>query len=90
MEYRKVANSYLPPDVSSGGNLPKNIPLYDTKRMLIADKVQNRKDFLKYQTPETCPNYDDLMIYFRNWINFLKIEDQYEELVKVAENIKSL
>ena len=85
MEYRRVANSYL--SKHPGGSLV-NIdlsPLPDVKIMLIADKVQNRKDFDLYHKA-THPNSKRLTQYFNEWLEFLGInEKRYLEILKDVE-----
>lgn len=81
MEYRNVANRGLhcfqvddPSTIYLG-------PLKDVHDMLVADKVQNRKDFLihHYGKHEKSKELDR---YFRNWLRALGItEVQYDRLV---------
>lgn len=76
MEYRRVANSYLSHDV------PEDFVGFsceEVKQMLIADKVQNYKDFLIYHS-ETHPRKEELDFYFNKWFEFLEID--YNEIVK--------
>lgn len=72
MEYRQTANSYLsrhPPKTQ-----PKISPLKAVMDMLIADKVQNFKDFQANQT--LYPNRIELDYYFRRWLNeFLGVSE---------------
>ena len=79
MEYRRVANSYLSKNKLEdfvGFSLP------EVRDMLIADKVQNYKDFLLYhkKTHERSKKLDE---YFNNWFKLLEID--YLELVKIIE-----
>lgn len=82
MEYRNVANRGLscyqvdnPDHIYLG-------PLKDVRDMLIADKVQNRKDFLLYHL-DTHPKSIELDRYFRNWLRALKVtEAEYNHLVQ--------
>lgn len=70
IEYRRIANSYL-----STMN-PKDqieIPCEEIKQMLIADKVQNYKDFKKYHS-KTHGRRQHLEEYFQNWFNILEID----------------
>ena len=67
MEYRSVANRYL-------SNMPLRATedielslLPEVNQMLIADKVQNRKDFLIYHA-DSHPRADALSQYFVNWL----------------------
>ncbi len=76
MEYRRVANSYLSKGKKEdfvGFSCP------EIREMLIADKVQNYKDFLKYHK-NTHPRKEALEHYFQNW--FLLLEINYKEIVK--------
>lgn len=87
MEYRNVANRGLncfqvdDPDKIYLG--PSNA----VKFMLIADKVQNRKDFLKYHY-NTHPKSKELDIYFKNWLRKLDVtEKDFNKLVEIMESI---
>jgi hypothetical protein len=76
MEYRSVANEYLP-KVSKPAVIRLS-PLHEVNEMLIADKVQNRKDFLKYNSG--IPNADRLKEYFKDWLDALGVsEELYQE-----------
>lgn len=79
MEYRYIANSYL-------AKMPKPVegihlsPIQNVNHMLIADKVQNRKDFEKYHLG-IHPNSDRLLEYFKEWLDALGVsEEKYQEL----------
>jgi hypothetical protein len=51
-------------------------------QMLVADKVQNCKDFRQYYTAATHPMYAELDRYFQVWFDALHIDNaQYESLV---------
>lgn len=80
VEYRNIANSFLSRHV--GNTQLSSIQLHVNDRlreilntthsetvrlMLIADKVQNFKDFIK-QPPHTYHNADELNRYFRIWL----------------------
>lgn len=78
MEYRRVANAYLAHHDTSNIKLS---PLKEVNDMLIADKVQNRKDFLAYHKG-THPNSSRLDEYFLDWMHALGISQQtYERLI---------
>lgn len=82
MEYRHVANSFL-------SNKSKNnvLPFInrDIQLLLIADKIQNYKDFLKYHKG-THKNSVRLEEYFQEWFDILNID--YNSLVsKIFKNI---
>jgi hypothetical protein len=86
MEYRNVANRGL--NCYQVDN-PDHIylsPLPQVNQMLIADKVQNRKDFLKYHL-ESHPKSQELDRYFRNWLRRLEVtEADYDKLCEVIDN----
>lgn len=80
MEYRNIANSYLSAKVDSG-EVIKLSPIRQVNQMLIADKVQNRKDFELYHKGKHEKS-DELDRYFKQWLNRLEIsEEKYRELV---------
>ena len=83
MEYRNVANRGLlchqvdNPDAIYLG------PFQDVRAMLIADKVQNRKDFLIHHYGRHDKSIE-LDRYFCNWLRALAVDEQlYYELVAV-------
>lgn len=83
MEYRSVANAALSNRDDILDN-PENIKLSDmadVNLMLIADKVQNYKDFRKYNRDHK--NAERLEKYFRSWLKRLNVTDHmYEELTQ--------
>jgi hypothetical protein len=82
VEYRHVANNYLSTREIKSLDDIKLSPLKDVNDMLIADKIQNRKDFELYHE-DTHPRSKQLAQYFRNWLEKLGIsEDQYQEYKK--------
>lgn len=72
-EYRDRANSYLCTpnnfNITDVGALVDKMSI-ECAYMLLADKIQNQKDFLIYHLL-THPKSDQLRIYFQNWINYL-------------------
>ncbi len=86
VEYRNVANSYLSADYRDFGSVQictLRDRLADFKmirQMLIADKIQNYKDF-KAQPAGTYVNEAVLEAYFNEWIfEILELsQEQYEE-----------
>ena len=81
MEYRNCANAYLMPDMHSR-TLP-SIPMHQVRQMLVADKIQNRKDFMLHHKG-THPHSDDLEKYFDEWCKHLGLTDQRrDELTKL-------
>lgn len=72
MEYRKTANAYLSNREISSLNDIKLSPISEVNHMLIADKVQNYKDFLRYHK-YTHPRSKELELYFKNWLEKLAV-----------------
>jgi hypothetical protein len=83
MEYRRVANNYLSKRIINSIDEIELSPLLDVNDMLIADKVQNRKDFELYHLGKH-ERSDILDQYFKNWLERLEItEERYQELIKL-------
>jgi hypothetical protein len=77
VEYRHVANNYLAHHAS---RTPELSPYTPVNLALIADKVQNRKDFEQYHLG-THPRSARLAEYFSEWLETLGIsEDRYQDL----------
>lgn len=75
MEYRRAANAYLCKPETDGWDVEtarKTIGLLmpEIKHMLIADKVQNRKDFMATHYG-THARSEQLLKYFNNWHEIL-------------------
>lgn len=69
VEYRRVANSYLSTmNVSDFVGFSSD----DIKQMLLADKIQNYKDFVLYHK-ETHPRSSILEEYFLSWFKLLDV-----------------
>ena len=80
MEYRNIANKYL---AHCDTNNIKLSPLTEVNLMLIADKVQNKKDFMLYHYGKH-ENSDRLLEYFNQWLYALGVtEERYQELVRL-------
>ena len=83
MEYRNVANRGLHCYQVTESSKIYLSPIKEVNDMLIADKVQNRKDFLIYHYG-THPKSQDLDKYFKNWLEALNIsEEKYNQIVDV-------
>lgn len=82
MEYRSVANEYLSTRTIKSIDEIRLSPLKDVNDMLIADKVQNCKDFELYHI-KTHPRSKELEEYFDNWFDRLGVN--YLELKKIIE-----
>jgi len=67
VEYRRVANSYLSTNKIEDFVGFTNISI---KQMLLADKLQNEKDFALYHEG-VHPRSAELREYFDNWLNIL-------------------
>lgn len=93
MEYRNIANQFLsgamyegPDDmgrhVITPGHPVALSPLEEVNEMLVADKVQNRKDFIRYHKGKHEKS-DRLDAYFLVWMDRLGITDaEYERLTE--------
>ncbi len=66
MEYRHIANAYLSHHVVHDPSEIALGPLPEVRCMLVADKVQNAKDFILHHRG-THPRTDALETYFRHW-----------------------
>lgn len=72
MEYRSVANEYLSRrDINSPADIRLS-PLSYVNEALIADKVQNYKDFMLHHAEH--PHYARLFNYFHNWFEALGLD----------------
>ena len=81
-EYRSVANEYLSNREISTVEDIRLSPLKEVNQMLIADKIQNNKDFELYHK-DIHPRSNELSKYFRNWLNRLEVSDDfYKECVE--------
>lgn len=79
LEYRSIANAYLSTRVIQNTNEIQLGPLTDVRDMLVADKVQNNKDFLVAHS-DSHPRSEELNQYFLNWLQKLNISiSQFEE-----------
>lgn len=93
MEYRQWANMWLSDKVKSFHNRvsyecdtdPNPGPLIEVHQMLIADKVQNKKDFIRYHCG-THSRSPELSLYFDRWLDVLGVSnDRYVELCNHIE-----
>ena len=89
MEYRSVANAYLSQHFRSSEDHIMLSALPDVNDLLIADKVQNRKDF-EIHHRNTHENREILAQYFDNWLRRLAVSEvRYTELVSIVPTDKS-
>jgi hypothetical protein len=83
-EYRNIANAALSTRVLASAADIALSPLADVNAMLVADKVQNRKDFIAHHRG-THPHSAELDRYFALWLERLGVtEARYTELVAVC------
>jgi hypothetical protein len=76
IEYRSVANEYLSKRVIKSIDEIRLSPLKDVNDMLIADKIQNRKDFELYHLGKH-ERSNELDQYFKNWFERLEITNEF-------------
>lgn len=101
MEYRSVANEFLSDKIEGlqevigyygieglDDDLVRLSPLKEVNDMLVADKVQNYKDFITYHKG-THPRSQELDDYFNIWLKALDISsDTYLSLCDAIEESK--
>lgn len=74
-EYRSVANEYLASrDISSIAEIRLS-PLEYVNQALVADKIQNYKDFMLHHANH--PNRERLFNYFHNWFDALHLSAKF-------------
>jgi hypothetical protein len=80
IEYRHIANATLSTRaIGSAADIPLS-PLGEVNAMLVADKVQNYRDFIAYHRG-THPRSEALDRYFRLWLERLGVNlERYAEL----------
>lgn len=82
LEYRNIANQWLSDKVEMTPfhnfpmmhGQPKLSPVLGVNRMLIADKIQNYKDFKKYHLASHDRSVE-LQAYFEHWLQVLEVRD---------------
>lgn len=100
LEYRSVANEFLSARVDEpviqeallaeqgvvkAASLIRLSPLRDVNDMLIADKVQNRKDYVTYHKA-THARSVEIDIYFKMWLARLNVSSQqYSDLCTLID-----
>lgn len=91
MEYRNIANAGLRKNIVTPEGIkirnPDISPLDEVNKMLIADKVQNRKDFLQYHDGIHKESYS-LRNYFDIWLEVLGVS-QVDYEILTSESIFS-
>lgn len=83
LEYRNIANATLSTrPIASPDEIPLS-PLREVSDMLIADKVQNRADFVRHHLG-IHPRSEELDRYFRMWLERLGVDEaRYLELTSM-------
>lgn len=85
MEYRRVANSYLSTHERKKAKDIDLGPMLEMRGMLIADKIQNRKDFEVYLKGNVW-NSQDLDYYFKVWLERLGVsEERYIDIANLIQ-----
>lgn len=89
MEYRSVANDFLSDKVNGAVFTDIRLsPISAVNSMLIADKIQNRKDFEQYHLG-THDRSDELDKYFKIWLQRLGVsKEMYQNYVEVLNGRK--
>lgn len=87
MEYRNIANQYLSMRKISSIDEIKLSPLIEVNEMLVADKIQNYKDFELYHK-DTHPRSAELDEYFKNWLQRLDISMEQYQFLKNKITVK--
>ena len=90
MEYRWRANNWLSDKVHDCimSGMPDAGPIPEVRAMLIADKVQNYKDFLVHHKG-THARSAELDLYFKTWLRHLNVnEGEFFRLSAVAAAVK--
>lgn len=81
VEYRNIANSYLPKDTYTK-TAPKEIVSEEVKIMLVADKIQNCKDYNLYvRESESATKVAQLDDYFEQWFDVLSVDRKLYEAI---------
>lgn len=101
MEYRNKANAWLSDKVhwvertnhdlghAVSDGMPSPGPLEEVHHMLIADKVQNRKDFIRHHRG-THMRSAELDLYFDQWLLALDVDQaEYEKLCAAIDAAKT-
>jgi len=89
LEYRNIANQYLSKRKILNIHEINLSPLAEVNQMLVADKIQNRKDFEIYHK-QSHPKAKELDEYFKNWLLRLEVSEekylQYCDLLTIQKN----
>jgi hypothetical protein len=89
MEYRNIANQYLSHRKITYLSDIKVSPIVDVNHMLLADKIQNYKDFLRYHAG-THERTAELNQYFKNWLDRLSGSTLFEYFMETRFHLREL
>lgn len=87
LEYRNIANAYLSKRAIKSIDEISLSPLTEVNQMLIADKVQNYKDFTIYHLG-THPRSNILEQYFNNWLEKLECRETFNWFVQFSKQFE--
>ena len=89
IEYRSVANEFLSDKIPAHKwDTIRLSPLFEVNEMLVADKVQNYKDFITYHR-DTHARSKELSEYFLLWLATLDIPaETYNSLCEAIDESK--
>jgi hypothetical protein len=89
IEYRSVANEFLSDKIPDHKwDTIRLSPMFEVNEMLVADKVQNYKDFITYHR-DTHARSKELSAYFLMWLAALDIPaETYNRLCKAIDESK--
>lgn len=86
IEYRYIANAYLSKRIITSLDDIELSQIEYVNAMLIADKIQNYKDFLLYHK-DTHERRNELDEYFNNWIDKLDCRDVFEWYIQYSKHL---
>lgn len=86
LEYRNIANAYLSHRSIKNVDEIALSPLPEVNEMLVADKIQNYKDFILYHA-DTHRRASELDEYFSFWLERLNVVEDYWKMKRELEAI---
>jgi hypothetical protein len=87
LEYRNIANQYLSKRTIKSLDDIVLSPLKEVNDMLIADKIQNYKDFLLYHK-DTHLRSKELDQYFNNWLDKLDCRETFNWFIDYSKQFQ--
>jgi hypothetical protein len=89
LEYRRCANAHLSMHPVETLDAVSLMPFAEIADMLIADKVQNRRDFDRHHA-DSHPRAAALDAYFKRWLRKLNVdEERYASLASILDRHKA-